>query len=371
MISNPTDRRFKVHFHWPLLWTTLGLSAIGLVNLYSATLVLGQTGRPPLFMSQLVSIGIGFFCLFAVLVVDYRIFERVGYFLYLLSLVLLVLVIPFGKTVSGNRSWLDLGSFSFQPSEIAKLGFIFALSKFFSRAPKPEGHNFGSLGIPFLLCAIPLALILMEKDLGSSLFFVLIFASFTLFAGARKKTILILLVIGLVGAGVGYAKILSPHQKARISTFLHPASDPKGKGYHLIQSKVTVGSGKIFGKGYLRGMHNKLAYLPDKHTDFIFPVLAEEWGFLGSTVVFSLYFMMIFFALGVAAKAKERFGVCLGFGIAALLFWQVAINLGGVLGLIPLTGVTLPLLSYGGSSVITILIGIGLLLNISMRRFMF
>ncbi|MBI1908661.1 MAG: rod shape-determining protein RodA [Deltaproteobacteria bacterium] len=365
------DKRFKVHFHWPLFWCTTALSLIGLLNLYSATFEIGRKGWPPLFLSQSLWMGIGFLLLFLLLLADYRIFERVAYFIYAVTIILLLLVIPFGKTVAGNKSWLVLGSFSFQPSEFAKIGLILALSKFFSGTAKPEGHNIGSLGIPFLLFACPFVLILLEKDLGSSLFFILIFSSFIGFAGVKRRTIAILVIIGLVGAGISYARFLTPHQKSRILTFLKPAADPKGEGYHLIQSKVTVGSGQIFGKGYLKGMHNKLLYLPEKHTDFIFPVLAEEWGFFGSLVMLVLYASIILYALNIASKAKERFGICLGFGIAALLFWQVAVNLGGVLGLIPLTGVTLPLLSYGGSSVITILIGIGLLLNISMRRFMF
>jgi rod shape determining protein RodA len=258
-----------------------------------------------------------------------------------------------------------------QPSEFAKITFIMALARTFAENPPYRGYRLSQLVVPGLLLIAPLGLIVLGRDIGSSLFLILTFASLVLFAGLRRNVIVLAFLVSLAGGFFVYQKILTSHQKARIAAFVEPEADPRGRGYHLIQSKITVGSGKIFGKGYLQGMQNKLRYLPESHTDFIFPVLAEEWGFLGSTVVLGLYVALIVFGVQMAAKAKERFGVFLSLGITSLFFWQVTINLGGVLGLMPLTGVTLPLLSYGGSSLVTVLIGIGLLLNISMRRFMF
>jgi rod shape determining protein RodA len=365
------DKRLKSHFHWPLLWVTLALSAVGLLNLYSAAYDITDGGVSPLFVSQLVWFAVGITLGVISLLIDYRILLRLAYPIYIVSILLLALVPFFGKEVAGNRNWLVIGPFTMQPSEFAKIAFIVALARYLADHPTSRGYGVAGLLRPLALLLPPLLLILAGKDIGSSLFLILTFASLVMFAGIRMKVLLLCVVIGVVGSVGVYKKMLSGHQKGRIEAFLHPDEDPKGRGYHLLQSKVSVGSGRIFGKGYLKGMHNKLLYLPEKHTDFIFPVLAEEWGFVGSMVVLSLYLAILVFGIQLASKAKESFGVFLALGVTALFFWQIAINIGGVLGLMPLTGVTLPLLSYGGSSLVTILIGISLLLNISMRRFMF
>ncbi len=365
------DKRLKSHFPWALLWVVLALSAIGLLNLYSATYNISQKEVSPLFRSQLVWFGIGITLSFVILWIDYRILLRLANPFYLFSVVLLVLVLFFGKEVAGNKNWLVLGPVTVQPSEFAKIAFILALARMLADHPSLQGYGMKDLIRPTLLLLPPLVLIVLGKDIGSSLFLVLTFASLVLFAGVRKRVVLVSLFLALIGVFGVYQKVLSPTQQSRIQTFFNPEADPKGRGYHLLQSKIAVGSGRFFGKGYLKGMHNKLLYLPEKHTDFIFPVWAEEWGFLGSIVVLGLYLTILMTGLQLASKAKEPFGIYLALGVTVLFFWQVAINLGGVLGLMPLTGVTLPLLSYGGSSLVTILIGIGLLMNISMRRFMF
>ncbi len=367
----PFDKRIRIHFHWPLLWVTMALAVIGLVNLYSATYHIGETGISPLFVSQLIWFIIGATVAFAILFIDYRVLIRLAYPMYGVSILLLLAVLFFGKEVAGNKNWLVIGPLTMQPSEIAKIAFIIAMARFLSDHPSMKGYRLTSLMIPVLMLLPPLVLIVMGKDIGSSLFLVLCFISLILFAGVRRNVLVLSMILGLAAMVGVYHKVLSPHQKLRIEAFLHPEADPKGKGYHLLQSKITVGSGRVFGKGYLKGMQNKLLYLPEKHTDFIFPVLAEEWGFVGCSIVLSLYLALLIFGVQLASKAKERFGVFLAMGVTALFFWQIVINLGGVLGLMPLTGVTLPLLSYGGSSLVTMLAGISVLLNISMRRFMF
>ena len=284
----------------------------------------------------------------------------------------LLLVAYFGKTVGGNRSWLELGPISFQPSEFAKLALILALARFLAvHPPFRNAYRLLDLIRPGLMILIPLVLIVIGRDMGSVLFFAVTSASILAFAGVDRRAVVLILLVALVGGGVGYRYLLSDHQRGRIQAFVNPEQDPRGSGYHLIQSKITVGSGRLLGKGYLKGMHSKLLYLPEKHTDFIFPVFAEEWGLAGSLVVVGLFGVLLVSGLQIASKARDRFGLFLAVGITAMLFWQVAINLGGVLGLMPLTGVTLPLLSYGGSSMVTILLSLSLLLNISMRRFMF
>lgn len=365
------DKRLKSHFHWPLFWVSLALSAIGAINIYSATYNVTEGRMSPLFISQLVWFGVGFTVALVLLFIDYRVLVRLAYPFYCLSVLMLVAVLFFGKEVAGNRNWLVVGPFTMQPSEFAKLAFVMALARYFSDHPTFRNYHFREMILPLIMLMIPFALILLGKDIGSSLFLILTFVSIILFAGVRRNFILIGLAVVLIGGVGAYKKVLSEHQKLRIEAFLHPDEDPKGRGYHLLQSKIAVGSGEFFGKGYLKGMQNKLLYLPDKHTDFIFPVLAEEWGFFGSMIVLILYLSLLIFGVQLAAKAKERFGVFLALGVTALFFWQIVINIGGVLGMIPLTGVTLPLLSYGGSSLVTVMVGISLLLNISMRRFMF
>ncbi len=366
------DKRLKDHFHWPLFWILISLCCVGLINLYSASYVLASGSTSSLFYSQLMWFLVGAF-LFSVLIwIDYRVFIRLAYPIYILSIILLVAVIFFGKEVAGNKNWLQIGPLTLQPAELAKVAFIMVFARYLSDyPPSNKSYSFKELIVPGILVFVPFFLILLGKDIGSSLFMLLTFTTLITFTGVQKKIIIIGVILALVGGGIAYKTFLSDRQKSRISAFVDPDADPKGKGYHLIQSKIAVGSGQVWGKGYLKGMHNKLQYLPEKHTDFIFPVLAEEWGFLGSVVVLSLYLSLIIIGIQLASKAKERFGVFLALGVTALFFWQIAINLGGVLGLMPLTGVTLPLLSYGGSSLVTILIGVSFLMNISMRRFMF
>jgi rod shape determining protein RodA len=211
----------------------------------------------------------------------------------------------------------------------------------------------------------------LQGDLGSSMFLVLIFAAVSFFAKIRIKTLVALIVVGVVAVFAVYSFGLKDYQRERITTFMHPEADVRGSGYHLMQSKIAVGSGRVLGKGYLKGNINKLHYLPERHTDFIFPVWAEEWGFAGSTVLIALYAALLLMALDIARKSKERFANFLAVGVAMMIFCQLVINLGGVLGLMPLTGVTLPLMSYGGSSMVVVLVSLGVLLNISKRRFMF
>ncbi|MBI3540629.1 MAG: rod shape-determining protein RodA [Deltaproteobacteria bacterium] len=369
--SNLINKRLRSHFHWPLFWVTMALSLIGFINLFSATTNINAKGLPPLFLSQLIWFGIGVVLSLIVILVDYRVLLQLAYPVYALSIGLLLAVVFFGKAVAGNQNWLAIGPFTVQPSEFAKIAFVVALARYLSDHPTLQGYDLKELVRPLLILFPPLLLILLGKDIGSSLFLLLSFGTLIIFSGVKRSVVIACLVIALVGAVGLYKKGMSDHQRARIDTFLHPEQDPRGRGYHLLQSKITVGSGRFFGKGYLNGIHSKLLYLPDKHTDFIFPVLAEEWGFVGSVVVIVLYAALIGIGIQLASKAKERFGVYLALGVTALIFWQIVINLGGVLGLMPLTGVTLPLLSYGGSSLITVMIAIALLMNISMRRFMF
>jgi rod shape determining protein RodA len=364
-------KKFSEGFHWSMAAVAGAILVIGLINLYSAVYFWGEGGATSLFWSQLVWTLIGLVLMMAVVVSDYRVFYRAAIPAYVVVIALLILSLVLGEAVRGTHGWLKLGPFSLQPAELAKIVYILVAARFFADHPNPDGYSFVDLWRPALAMLIPFVLIVLQGDLGSSLFLLLIFVSMSLFAKVRRRTLIIATIICVVAAGGFYMFGLKDYQKERIFTFFHPEADIKGSGYHLVQSKIAVGSGKILGKGYLKGNINKLRYLPERHTDFIFPVFAEEWGFLGSIIVLALYSALLAMGIDVGARARDRFGAFVAIGVVSLLFWQIAINLGGVLGLMPLTGVTLPLMSYGGSSMVAILISVGLLFSIHLRRFRF
>ncbi len=364
-------RKHAESFHWSLAAVVMALLVIGLVNLYSAVYFWGEGDSTSLFWSQLIWSVIGVGLMSLVIISDYRIFQRIAIPAYVVVCALLLLSIIMGSAVRGTHGWLKIGPFNIQPVEFAKICYILVAARFFSEHPNPDGYGLFDLWKPGLAMLVPFGLIVLQGDLGSSLFLILIFVSMALFAKVRTRTVLVCTAIAVLAAVAFYSFGLKQYQRNRIFNFFNPEADVRGSGYHLVQSKIAVGSGMIFGKGYLKGNTNKLRYLPERHTDFIFPVFAEEWGFAGSVVVLGLYAALLLMGIEIGAHARDRFGSFLAIGVVSLLFWQIAINLGGVLGLMPLTGVTLPLMSYGGSSMIAILAAIGLFFSIHVRRFMF
>lgn len=365
------DRRLITTFNWPFMLVALALSIMGIFNLYSATSTFDGVIHTNYFKHQIIWTLIGLGLLLVVIMIHYRHFASMAYIIYGGGILLLVMVLVVGRKVSGHQSWLQLGPISLQPTEIAKIAFIFGLSKFLASENSHVKASFTDLIPSFVFFLIPAILVVLQGDLGSSLFFGLIYGSLILVRGVRWKVLAVLLALFVVVSVVSYQYILSPYQKNRIVTFLHPELERRGAGYHLIQSKIAVGSGGWTGKGYLKGQTHKLKFIPERHTDFIFPVIAEEWGFVGSLVVLFSFLTFLVLGLQVAGRCTDRFTFYLCTGIVALFFWHMVINLGGVLGLMPLTGVPLPFFSYGGSALLTIWIGIALILNISMRRFVF
>ena len=364
-------KKFNEGFHWSMAFVTGALITIGLVNLYSAVYFWGEGGSIALFWSQLLWTAIGIVLMLFVTASDYRVFHRFAIPAYVVSCIFLVLPLVVGGAVRGTHGWLKLGPISLQPAEFAKVCYIFMAARYFADHPNLEGFTLVDLWKPALVMFLPCALIIAQGDMGSALFLILIFISMALFAKIKGRTLFLCAVIVMIAFAGIYTFGLKEYQRDRIFNFMHPEADVKGGGYHLVQSKIAVGSGRIFGKGYLRGNINKLRYLPERHTDFVFPVFAEEWGFAGSLVVLILYASLLLMGVDVAARARDRFGAFLSMGVVALLFWQIAVNLGGVLGLMPLTGVTLPLMSYGGSSMIAILLAVGLIFSVHIRRFRF
>jgi rod shape determining protein RodA len=246
---------------------------------------------------------------------------------------------------------------------------IIVLAKYFAAAVKPSGLNIRDLALPMGLTAVPFLLIATQPDLGTAGILVLIAGSMALFAKIEKTTLMGFMLLCIVILPIGW-NLLEPYQQERILTLVFPNNDPLGAGYHIRQSKIAVGSGMLFGKGYLEGTQKTLSFLPEQHTDFIFSVLAEEWGFIGAFGAILLYLLLIGFGLNIAFLCRDKFGTILAVGVTAMFFWQVFINIGMVIGIMPVVGMPLPLMSYGGSSMLTALLGIGLLMNVSMRRFM-
>jgi rod shape determining protein RodA len=363
------DRRLLIHFDWTLLGIVLLIASIGILNLYSAASG-GEVIGTPLYLKQIFWLLIGLVLMIAVAFIEYRFYSDFAYVVYTIALVLLLAVLGYGIITSGAQRWVKFGFLTFQPSEFVKISCIMALAKFFQRPPHREGYSLKTLLVPFLLLFLPMGLILKQPDLGTAIILFLVFFSILFFVKVRWSTLLTLVLAGASALPLLW-NFLKEYQKKRIITFFNPDLDPLGAGYHLIQSKIALGSGGIIGKGFMKGTQSKLGFLPEQQTDFIFSALGEEWGLIGALIVVGLYLAMILWGLRIAVESKDRFGAILAFGVVAMLFWHIFINIGMTLGMMPVVGIPLPLLSYGGSFLVSTLVGIGILLNVSMRRYLF
>ncbi|HWH71131.1 MAG TPA: rod shape-determining protein RodA [Candidatus Sulfotelmatobacter sp.] len=360
------DRRLLLNFDLVLLLTVLFLAACGMINLYSSTYASGTS----IFFKQLYLYLMGFGLLVLIISVDYRMFITWSYPLYGGAVLLLLYALLFGNVFGGAQRWINLGFFMLQPSEPAKLVLVITLASYYYRKDTGKGFSLGELVVPMLLTGIPFLLIVKQPDLGTGLMFIFVFVSMTLFVKLKWSTLGVLVGACLSAIPIGWKFFLRPYQRQRIETFLNPENDPLNTGYHILQSKIAVGSGLKFGKGYLQGTQGHLDFLPERHTDFAFSVWAEEWGFLGSIIFLGIYFFFLLWGLNIAISSRDKFGVLLAFGVVSLIFWQAFINLAMVLGLLPVVGMPLPLFSYGGSSLLTTIICIALLMSIRMRRYM-
>ena len=364
------DRRLIENWDWILLLLLLLLAAISIFNLYSATYQVREMGGSQVFVKQIYWYLIGFVVFFTMTTFNYYILQQLAYPAYFVAVILLIIVLVTGKATSGSQRWISLGPLSFQVSEMAKIAVVLVLAKFFSEGNRFQEYNWRDLLQPLALIAIPAFLILKEPDLGTTLHLVAAALSMILFVKIDWKSMVILAIPALAAAPFIWLR-LKTYQQARILTFLRPDMDPLGAGYHINQSKIAIGSGQFWGKGYLQGTQTRLNFLPEQHTDFAFSVLAEEWGFSVSLALLLIYLMLILWGLNIAKDAKNKFGSLLAVWIIAVVFWQVVINVGMVTGLLPVVGIPLVLFSYGGSSLVTTMGAMGLLMNISMRRFMF
>jgi rod shape determining protein RodA len=368
------SRGIRDPFDWPLFLTVALIALMGVTNLYSATSA-AKSGMADIYMTQIYWLALGAGVAVIVAAVDYRHYERHGFVAYGAGVLTLVLLFLLGRNVRGSVRWLSIGAFSLQPSELMKIFLIIALAKYLHNDPKTTGRTLRDLIGPGLILGLPMLLILKQPDLGTALICAAIFGSIMLLTNLKAQSLVTLLVSFGACAPLTWQFLLEDYQKERVYSFMasftNPERDMLGSGWHAYQSKVAIGSGGIWGKGFLQGTQNQYGFLPDQHSDFPFAVFAEEHGLLGVIVLLGAYFFLIMWGLKVASQAKDRFGAVLAVGVSAMFFFHTVINVGMVLGLLPVVGVTLPLFSYGGSSVLTFMIGIGLLMNVSMRRFHF
>jgi len=365
------DRRVIKNFDWIMFSVSILISLIGIMTIYSATRPLGAEDHPGFYMKQLYWLVLGIIALLLVVSFDYIWLRRYALPLYITGVIFLLAVFIFGKMGLGAKRWLSLGPISFQPSEFFKLVYLIMLSQQLStlKTTLNTSHLFR---IFFLIVLLPFLLLIKQPDLGTSLIVLAIFVLLVLTKGIQKRVAVILIIIGLVSLpflGNIFWEGLKDYQKSRIVAFIEPESDPSGIGYHLNQSKITIGSGKFIGKGYLQGTQGPFRFLPEKHTDFIFAVFAEEWGFLGSLMLLFFYFILIIRGIDTIEKAKDDFGRLLASGITFMFFMYFFINIGMTLGMTPVVGIPLPFMSYGGTALLSNFIAIGILINIRTRRF--
>jgi rod shape determining protein RodA len=353
----------------PVFLLVLALCGAGLLNVYSGTRVFPSSGIS-LYYKQLVWIllGLGVFFLFSFM--GSGLIEELAWHVFLAVVALLLVVLLIGKVRGGAQRWLSLGFLAFQPSEFAKIALILVLARYFSGR-----YHYGGLGfrdfVPAVgITLIPFLLVALQPDLGTAGVFLIILGAMMVVACVRGK---VFLLVGAAGAAVIpiFWFMMKDYQKQRVLTFLDPGRDPLGAGYHVIQSKIAVGSGGLFGKGYLQGTQGSLRFLPEQHTDFAFAVFSEEWGFVGSVILLLLFLALVYRMLYLASQSQDRFASFACGGLAAYFLAHIMINVAMVCGLFPVVGIPLPFVSYGGSSMLTNMISLGIFANLSRMRFTF
>lgn len=370
------DRRLVRYLDIPLILLTLALISFGLVAVYSATQGMGVGGNPLYFVKRQAM-----WCLVGVLAmgflasVDYRTFGKWNRILYFGTLLVLMAVVLLDGYEFVKERWIQIGSFQFQPSEVAKIVLILTLARHLQN--KNDLHTWRGLISPLLHVSIPALLIVMQPDLGTGMVLVAITFGMLFFAGARPKHLVVLMITGiLLFVLVAVASvndwlpkpILKDYQVSRLTIFLDPYSDPTDDGWNIIQSMVAIGSGNFFGKGLFEGTQTQLNYVPERQTDFIFSVIGEELGFLGGITLLTLFCLFLWRCLTVLSAAKDRFGALIVAGIVSMIFFHVVVNIGMTIGLMPITGIPLPFISYGGTSLLLNMACVGLVLNVWMRR---
>jgi rod shape determining protein RodA len=363
---NPPELTFGqklVSLNWTLVLLITMIAGVGFLMLFSAA----NGDVQPWAIRHAARYGVCLLIMLAIALVDIRFWLRTAYLGYALVLALLVLVEVMGEIGMGAQRWIDLGVVQLQPSELMKIALVLALARYFHGVTYEEVGSPVTLIVPLLLVALPAVLVLRQPDLGTALMMLAGSGAIFFLAGVRIWKFMLVIVAGIGAVPVAW-QFLRGYQKQRILTFLDPESDPLGSGYHILQSKIALGSGGLFGKGFLQGSQSHLNFLPEKQTDFIFTMLAEEFGMVGGLALLGLYVMTVGYGIAIAVRCRNQFGRLVAYGVTTALFLYLFINVAMVMGLVPVVGVPLPLISYGGTAMLTMMIGLGLLLGVSIHR---
>ena len=365
MIESLRSQRFWKDFDWPLFAAAILLSIISVTEIYSSTLTLQSENY---FIRQMAWVGVGVVCLFIVAALDYHaICEHIPW-LYLMAVLVLLYTLVFGTTVSGSQSWIAFGSARFQPSEFVKMVVVLALARYFSELRSNRYMNFAQIVKDGIICGVPTLLVALQPDLGTALTYMPALAVGLFIRGVRPAAVVSLVLIFVLVLPIAWF-FLKDYQKDRILTFAHPERDPLGRGYQVIQSKIAIGSGGLLGKGLFKGSQNQLGFLPERHTDFIFSVVGEELGFLGVIVSLGLLVFIVFRLMDNARTARDNLGLFIAMGMVGIYFFHIVVNVGMVIGFMPITGIPLPFLSYGGSSILTAFVALGLVISVRRCRY--
>jgi rod shape determining protein RodA len=358
------DRNQLRHIDWGLIGLLILNSAVGIAFIYSSSHYLPGNHALKQFFWLLVALVI----LFIFLAINYRVLVAYSLYFYTVSIIILAGVLLFGRLTAGTKSWIVLPFFQIQPSEITKILVILVLAHLFSSYTR-ESLSLGHGLLSILIVGIPILLVGLQPDLGTALTYIPILLAVFVVMGLKKRTVFVLLILALLLGIVGWNVILKDYQKERVTTLLSPEKDPLGAGYQIIQSKIAIGSGGFLGKGYKKGTQSQLRFLPARHTDFIFSVIGEEFGFIGVIGMFLFYFLFLVRLFQSVTKARDRAGVLIAYMIAVMIAFQFFVNVAMTIGLFPIAGIPLPLISYGGSSLITNSVAVSLVINVRMRRF--
>lgn len=349
--------------NWGLVLLITLIACTGFATLYSAA----GGDIDPWADRQMVRFALGLVILVAIAVTDIRVWMRLSYLVYALGVVLLVAVELFGRIGMGAQRWLDVGIFHIQPSEIMKIALILTLARYFHGLSYDEVGRIRWLFIPLAIVLVPVGLVMKQPDLGTAMLLLASSGAVFFFSGVRAWKFVAVIVAGGACLPVAW-NFLHDYQKKRVLTFMNPEEDPLGSGYHILQSKIALGSGGFTGKGYMQGTQSHLSFLPEKQTDFIFTMLAEEHGLIGALVLIALYILMIAYGYAISLRSRSQYGRLLAGGLTTMLFLYVFINIAMVSGMVPVVGVPLPLVSYGGTAMMTLMVGLGLLINVYVHR---
>ncbi len=352
-----------IQVNWLLVLLIAVVASVGFISLYSAA----SGNLDPWASRQMTRFAVGLAVMLIVALIDMRVWAALAYPAYLISLVLLILVEVMGTQTMGAQRWIDLGVFQLQPSELMKISMVLALARYFHNLTYAEVGNPLYLIPPILIVFVPAALVLKQPDLGTALLIVALGGAIFFLAGVRIWKFLVVLAAAAAAVPIAW-QYLHGYQKQRILTFLDPSQDPLGSGYHILQSQIALGSGGLFGKGYMQGTQAGLNFLPEKQTDFIFTMFAEEFGFVGGLTLIGLYFLVLVYGYVIALRSRSQFGRLVALGITTTFFLYIFINIAMVMGLIPVVGVPLPLVSYGGTALLAIMFGFGLVISVYVHR---